>query len=49
MRSLRLDDLQVTSFDTTAPAATQALPLTGGEDCFSYMATCPPRTFTAAV
>jgi hypothetical protein len=49
MRSLRLDDLQVTSFETTAPAAAQALALTGGEDCFSYMATCPPRTFTSLV
>ena len=49
MATLKLDDLQVSSFDTTAPAAAQALPLTGGEDCFSYMATCPPRTFTTAV
>jgi hypothetical protein len=47
MRSLRLDDLQVTSFDTTPPAAAEALALSGGEDCFSYMPGCLPKTFDA--
>ena len=44
--SLSLDHLRVTSFETGAPAApTVALPTTTqGEDCFSYMAGCPPIT-----
>ena len=46
--ALSLEQLKVTSFHTTAPAAPQALPLSGGEDCFSHMAGCLPQTFTTA-
>ncbi|HEX6746518.1 MAG TPA: hypothetical protein VF092_04425 [Longimicrobium sp.] len=44
--SLSLDQLRVTSFETGAPAVlTVALPTTThGEDCFSFMAGCPPIT-----
>jgi hypothetical protein len=43
---LSLDSLRVTSFET-APAPQAILPTTtGGEDCFSYMATCLPRPTT---
>jgi hypothetical protein len=42
------EQLKVTSFETAPRAATWSLPTTGGEDCFSHMAGCPPITRTAA-
>ena len=43
---LSLDQLRVTSFETAAAPQAILPTTTGGEDCFSYMATCPPRTTT---
>ena len=43
--TLSLEQLRVASFETTRPLAV-ALPTTGGEDCFSHMAGCPPITRT---
>jgi hypothetical protein len=44
--ALSLDQLEVTSFETTAPVTTHALLSSGGEDCFSYRVGCLPQTFT---
>lgn len=45
---LNLENLEISSFPTTAaPVAPSAL-ATGGEDCFSAPWVCPPKTITWA-
>ena len=43
-----LDQLQVTSFATTAAPGFQLPASTGGEDCFSWPRFCPPLPTTGS-
>ena len=46
MKKLDLDQLQVVSFETAAPA--MAMVIVSGEDCFTFLSGCciPTRTTT---